>query len=352
MVPTKDRIEHSDTVCPPSHPELTSKSPPERLDYTGASPILVTGAHRSGSTWVGQMVAACPRVGYIDEPFNLHHRPGVCAARFEHWFTYVTDENAAGYEHALARTLAFSYDASAELEALRTPKDVARMARDWSRFAYHHLRGSRPLMKDPIAFFSAEWLAERFGMDVVVLVRHPAAFVSSLSRVGWWHDFRHFLEQPLLMRDLLGPYEQEIRAHAGREQENLIVHAALLWKIIYGTALRYREQHPDWIFVRHEDLSRRPVTEFRTLYERLGLPFSQQSKALIEAHSGTDNPAEAAGGRIHQLRRDSRANIWNWTERLGAADVQEVRRIVGGLADSFYGDEDWQPPDDLSIGSL
>jgi hypothetical protein len=293
------------------------------------------------------MLAAASHVGYIKEPFHLQHRPGVCSAKFERWFTYITHENATAYESALARTLAFDYDVQAELRALRSPKDVARMARDWGYFSYHRLRHSRPLMKDPIAFFSAEWLAERFGMSVVVIVRHPAAFVSSLSRVGWWYDVRQFLEQPLLMRDVLGPFEEEIRAHAGHEQEDMVAHASLLWKVIYATALRYRDRHPDWLFVRHEDLSRRPTTSFRDLYERLGLPFTPEVETKIESYSGLENPAEAEAGHVHQLRRDSRANIWNWIERLSPAEIEQVRRATAEVADVFYTPGDWVPPADV-----
>ena len=39
-------------------------------------PILVTGAHRSGTTWVGKMLAADADTGYISEPLNVLHRPG------------------------------------------------------------------------------------------------------------------------------------------------------------------------------------------------------------------------------------------------------------------------------------
>jgi len=37
----------------------------------GQKPILVTGSHRSGTTWAGKMISACPNVGYIHEPFNI-----------------------------------------------------------------------------------------------------------------------------------------------------------------------------------------------------------------------------------------------------------------------------------------
>ncbi|HUH21151.1 MAG TPA: hypothetical protein VLZ09_04715, partial [Gaiellaceae bacterium] len=56
-------------------------------------PILVTGAHRSGTTWVGKMLALAPGVGYVHEPFN----PRFSAGRFDRYFTVVTRENEARY---------------------------------------------------------------------------------------------------------------------------------------------------------------------------------------------------------------------------------------------------------------
>ena len=35
-------------------------------------PILVTGSHLSGTTWVGRMIAVSPCVAYLHEPFNLN----------------------------------------------------------------------------------------------------------------------------------------------------------------------------------------------------------------------------------------------------------------------------------------
>ena len=54
-------------------------------------PILVTGAHRSGTTWVGSMLALSPRIGLIHEPFSPITPPGVSSAPFDRFFRYVTD---------------------------------------------------------------------------------------------------------------------------------------------------------------------------------------------------------------------------------------------------------------------
>ena len=45
------------------------------------NPILVTGSHRSGTTWVGKMLAADSDTAYISEPLNVLHRLGIFRAR-------------------------------------------------------------------------------------------------------------------------------------------------------------------------------------------------------------------------------------------------------------------------------
>jgi hypothetical protein len=48
--------------------------------------ILVTGSHRSGSTWAEQILAIAPNTGYIHEPFNNVIKCGVIANPFEYSF--------------------------------------------------------------------------------------------------------------------------------------------------------------------------------------------------------------------------------------------------------------------------
>jgi hypothetical protein len=306
------------------------------------APILVTGSHRSGSTWVGRTVARAPGVVYVEEPFHPRHRPGICRAQPSCWYQYVCEQNEdeGGWRDALSHTLALRYDLLAELHRLRSPRDLGRLVRDWGRFTIGRLRSGRPLMKDPIAFFSAPWIARRFEAQVVVLTRHPAAFASSLSRLGWTFDFGNWLDQPLLMRDLLAPWRAELdRARA--DPGDVIDQAALSWRVIAEVTRRWQEEHPDWQFVTHEELSREPIAGFRSLFETLKLPFSESIGETLAAATRAGNPAEAPAGTAHALRRDSRANISNWKHRLDADQIARLREAVGETATHFYGAEDW-----------
>ncbi len=36
---------------------------------------------------------------------------------------------------------------------------------------------------------SAEWLAKTYNINVVVLIRHPAAYIYSMKRMKWGFNF-------------------------------------------------------------------------------------------------------------------------------------------------------------------
>ena len=174
-------------------------------------PILVTGSSRSGSTWVGRMLSVPSGIGYIHEPFNVDHRPGICSAKFDYPRTYVSNENEHLYYDHLKDTLDYEFKLLNGLKALRFPKDAVLLLKDYAVFSIYRRRKSRPLIKDPMASFSTEWLASRFDMEVLALIRHPAAYALSIKEMNWKPPFLSFLKQPLLMKDHLYPYEEEIR---------------------------------------------------------------------------------------------------------------------------------------------
>ena len=301
-------------------------------------PILVTGAHRSGTTWVGRMLALSPRVGLIHEPFNPITPAGISTAPFDRFFRYVCAENEGPYVDPLSQTLSFSYDLRRQLPEIRSPRQFARAGRDLASFTVSRVRRARPLLKDPIAVFSSEWLESRFGAQVVILIRHPAAVASSLKRLGWTHDFADFLDQPLLLRDHLGPFEDDIRDFAERERD-IVDQAILLWRLIYSTVATFRARHPDWTFLRHEDISRQPVPAFELLFATLGIEFDDSIRRGIAAHSDPGNPVELR--ESHDVHLDSRAGVDSWRRRLQAEDIERIRIGVADVAPTFYSDADW-----------
>lgn len=311
---------------------------------TVKAPILVTGSHRSGTTWVGRMLAAAPSTYYIHEPFSVSDPPsrGICNIRFKNWFTYVTNENESNYYKAIKNTVDLKYDWQGAIKDIKSFTEFKAAFNEYRILSGARQNNKRAILKDPIAFFSSAWLAERFHSKCVVLIRHPAAFISSLIKLNWEHPFHHFLNQELLMKELLYPFEAEIREYS-HEHKPLFDQAILLWRIIHHQVLHYQKEHPDWIFIRHEDISQDPINGFQSLYEKLSLAFSESAKRLILEYSGSDNPQDsfAPVGSEETLKRDSKSNIQNWKKRLSESQITEIRNKVSDISQWFYKDVDW-----------
>src|SRR5687767_4572407 len=141
-------------------------------------PILVSGSHRSGTTWIGRMLAESPSLFYIHEPFSVTDPPsrGICNTQFNHWFTFITRENEASVYKPVRNMIQLKYDLAGGLKTYRSREGLRELRREHISFWRNRQKRSKVLLKDPMAFFSAGWLAERFDMNVVMVIRHPAAF--------------------------------------------------------------------------------------------------------------------------------------------------------------------------------
>jgi len=305
-------------------------------------PILVTGAHRSGSTWVGKMLGKSRQLCYIFEPFNIHFGPGICRSVFDTWFPYVTRENESGYYDCIYQTIHFKFHLFKELRQVRTKWQLRNCFENLINFRIARMKKQRPLFKDPMAVFSAEWLARRFDFHVLVLIRHPLAFAGSLKRLNWQFSFKDFLKQPLLMEGPLKPFKTEMEACAENPNPpGIIDQSILLWNAVYSRVISYQEQHPDWIFVRHEDISFNPVDEFKNIFEKLSVEFTPKIENDIRNHSKPSNPKEIPGERATVLKRDSLETVYNWKKRLTPGEINRVKKGTEPVASHFYPESQW-----------
>jgi Sulfotransferase family len=289
------------------------------------------------------MLCLSGEAGYITEPFNRNYRPGWLAEALPHQSLYISPVNQSKYEPAIDRVVEMRYPGLGNLTRARDWHERGRVGRDWIRSLTYRVRRVRPLLKDPYAFFSAEWLARRFGMEVVVMIRHPAGFVSSIKKLGWKRDFRGWANQELLLRDHLGAYADQVHDYVKRTDEiDIVDRAILMWNCYYSVAATYRERHPEWVFLRYEDLAEHPVERFRAVYGRLGLTWSDRVEKRVREHSDPRNVQDVpASASPHIIKRDSRAARETWRARLSPHEVERVQKAVAAVAAPFYSNADW-----------
>jgi hypothetical protein len=312
----------------------------------GAEPVLVTGLPRTGTSWVGKMLEAGGDLVYVNEPLNPQHppgrSPGVLNADVTHRFQYICADNEDMWRAAFADTVRLRYGVLAELRRNRSAYDLLRMAKYLRSFTVGRVRGRRALLDDPFAVLSTPWLTDRLAARSVVLVRDPVALVASWRRLGWTVYLHELLEQPLLVRDLLGRYEDRMRALVGSQDH--IAKIALLWSAVYDAVDRFRQQDQRIRLVRYEDLATDPVAAFDSLYRHLGLRWSEEIRRRVEAAATAGGGTEKS--HVWQLRgglsrtafrpMDSRAGLQSYRDRLSGPDIDRVRELTADVAARFY----------------
>ena len=276
--------------------------------------ILVTGSPRSGTTWVGHMLALAPKTKYLHEPLNNSFTVNRFKEEpFPYWFMYLNNENQNLYLDKVSRMIGLSPD------------------------PLYHQSKIIPVIKDPIAVFSTEWLAQTYDLKVVFMIRHPGAVIKSLLTLGWNTEPRLLLSQKPLMDALLSAYDEQLQCY--QETNKTYLQAALLWKMIYHAAGGFQERHPDWLFIRHEDLSRDTDNGFREMFSHVGLDYTKKIKKSIAKYSSSKNPVQPKKHWV--IKRDSRGAITSWFDYFTKDQISEIRELVEPVSSAYYTDDDW-----------
>jgi len=301
---------------------------------TRANPILVTGLGRSGTTWAGKMISSSGFVNYVGEVFNTKATiRGYDAPLFTQPLAYYTTQSSNPPVAIIQEILSNN----GELNIRNHPRRTRFLK------MVHQVTGAFParvMLKDPSAVLSAEWMAQHFNMDVVALVRHPAGVASSFAKLGWPVYFdQFFLDQPALIADWLHPFEAQLR----NPPEDYIDQVALLWACVNHVLLGYADRNPGWQLWRHEDLAADPLNGFTQIFAALDVPFTDQIRATVQAHSAAENPVDVPTGEnkafFHQ--RNSKDLVKRWKTKLTPAQIDRIRTITEPIASRLYGDEDW-----------
>ncbi len=294
--------------------------------------ILVTGSHRSGTTWVGRMLSLPDNVVYIFEPFSLEVSTKVIPYSFQHWFPYIHDlPDSEAFYRAMDQAIHFKY-VPPPAPDLPTHRALKSVVKGHLKNALYRSRGHLPLLKDPLALFSAKDLAARYDLDVVCMIRHPLAFCSSLKKWDWKFPFQHLLNQSRLIEHRFQHQAERIEHFATTEQP--IVHqAALLWNLFHHVIRAYQQEHPDWHYHRHEDMVVDPVETFESLYQKLGLGFTPHIRGQLNASlSAKSGETSDAGFKA----RNAKSVTQTWKSRLNDDEINHILGETAELRAHFY----------------
>jgi hypothetical protein len=285
-------------------------------------PILVTGMYRSGTTWVGAMLAPAG-LWHLHEPFNPNR--GL-------WRD----------ELAYARADAARPDIDELVRALfrgrhRTVLRLPHAGQWFTPLRLLPFEPARVLLKDPSAALLTEYLVRRHGMRALVLFRHPAAIVRSFLRLGWPTGalVERLRSSASLVEDWLAPVDSSMAAAVGRRD-------ALSGTVLYGclatVLLGFASRNPDTMIpLSFEALCEDPTARFRALYEKLALDYDDRARDVHARLSSGGDGRE----RPHGVIRSSASVARRWRTEITEGELETIREVWAGFGLPLYR----EPPD-------
>jgi hypothetical protein len=272
--------------------------------------IVVTGSHRSGTTWMGKTISQHAKIKYIQEPFNVTHPNKEINLKLNTWFThYPSSTQQDDIKNTFDRLFAPSSFSNRIIRIYRRIMSGGLPPKKLIKCLYTDFMQYQILVKDPIALLSAGWLYDTYDINVICMIRSPLGFVSSLRKLGWDFDFKDIRQQKELMGTTLKPFASDIN-NIIENDSTFIDRACLFWNILHFVIVKYTKKYPLWLFVNYDKLALNPLAGFDMVFNHLKLDMGSNIKNYINHFTSDENPAEANSSTYKP--RNSKRSLENW----------------------------------------
>ncbi|EMB15683.1 hypothetical protein RE6C_03593 [Rhodopirellula europaea 6C] len=293
--------------------------------------ILVTGAPRSGTTPLGNLLSTIPGA------FELYEPMGPTGDR-----RFTTRFPIPG-EPGFSKQQLSDFVGDLQIPRLRFKSQrrddhkglsgwAARILGTRSLMTYRRARWTRDrkllIWKDPHAIFCVPALA-RSGVQAVVSIRSPQAHAASFKRLGWVSSLDEIYWR---YRDSFGGSSM-IEHWMDRIGDTPWGSATLLWHLVHTTIV----QMPDadlksTILFNLERAAADEIEAYEDLFQSLGHEFPFEARQRLESRLAKKEQANVpAAGKVHDFERTAyQANSY-WRDLLNEKELQIINEINANL---------------------
>jgi hypothetical protein len=269
--------------------------------------IIVAGTARSGTTWLGDLIASQIPCRILFEPF---HSELVPEYRGFHYFQYMRPGTENPKFHGFARKVL-----------------TGEIRNRWIDRQNERIFSRVRLVKEVRANLALKWLHDRFPeVPIVFLIRHPCAVVCSRMELGWATDLdiEPLLAQTELIEDHLLPYMDLINNAKTTEEKHTII-----WCVSNLVPLKQLLPGEARIMY-YENLCTQPEKELPALFEFVGQIYTKTGIEKINEPSQTTKVTSAIVTGTDKIE--------SWKQKLSRTQVDHVLRTVDGFGMShLYG---------------
>ena len=298
--------------------------------------ILVTGVGRSGNSWVATTLATSPGSSVLREPDTIESSPFAMRALRGLGANPVVGVGEPGprdlvrlwdaafggpapYIRGQQRIADFFFDRANVGQRKQTCHPTTPRITPGLRVAgalavpWRSNGPDHQVVKSIRLPFALEWVAARWRPVVIVCRRHPLDVVASQLELGHERELQWLAPSAR---------EQATERYGVAEPATNDPVVGVAWRIALSMSVLDDacDAHPEFQVVDHEVICTDPSSEYRRLFDAIGLAFTPGVAALIEE---SNRP-----GSGYETNRVANEQPGRWRERMSRDDARTAAAVI------------------------
>jgi hypothetical protein len=275
---------------------------------------------------VGQTLQKADDVVYVSEPDNRRTSPFADVGKLGlGYMPFLTpDEPAPRYEVLWEVAFRGGWPQTAKVQTLwRAASALPRGARVSALTALGRRVAKIPppeptvICKSVYAALALEWVVAHTGCRPIIIRRHPLNVLAS------WLELEvppHPAQDPRLQEKV----QRSLGIEGPPPDASLLQRSAWSIGVLDAAVVDALGRHSEWLSVSHEELCGDPAAGFRSLFEQLGLEWSEEVDRYLKV---ADRPG--AGYLTERLAAELPDA---WQRRLSPDQVREAEEVLAALS--------------------
>jgi hypothetical protein len=272
-------------------------------------PLLILSYPRSGSSWVGRVLATSSSVAYLREPITQQYI-------FKHGGRFaLVDLNS----NPLARSI---YRKLGDEVFNGIPPQHPDVVNDLGDYVYPRRQGKRIMIKE-VNPRAVSFYCDRYKTQVLLLLRHPAAVALSFYRLGWLDS-------------------SDAQMETNNPNASIWEQFGYAYGAVMHNAIHTLQNQGGHTVMLYRQLAENPHQEFKDLFASLELEKPANFDAIINRYCYAvkdTTPRE-------EIERTSKTMVFKWKDELTDRQISDLRTGFLQSKIEYYRDAvDWEPLD-------
>ncbi|MFC1887843.1 sulfotransferase [Candidatus Cloacimonadota bacterium] len=292
--------------------------------------ILLVSVPRSGSTWIGSVIAHEKNSFMVYEPDNeeVNLRAAFYKRKYSRYPYLTGRDNSTEYYALFNRVfnkIVFPDKRNSMYLHKQKQKILRRLfkRRTLQIMSYDEGKKITKLVKSVHCGLALEFLIKNFQFKPVILLRHPANIALSFQKMNLSESEIDLSADNKLYNDYLKPYYLKIE-----QLRQPLEKIGFQIGFFYFYFAELKKKYKDIMIINHDEIINDPEKEFKKLFASLGLIWSNMVEHFV---SSTNKPGEG-----HQIYRVLDNEKDKWKIHFSEDQLEQLRKGYYILPQTFY----------------